>query len=93
MSSHADSTLDWYIDWLKERNPEWTDAQRLEVATGFVTAQQPPQKPAEVEEDEQLAAVDARKAERAEARKGRQYLTGEELMKILVTPGEVKKPS
>jgi hypothetical protein len=88
MSNHTDSTLDWYVDWLKERNPEWTDAQRLEAATGFVAAQQPPQKPVEIEEDEERGAVDARKAERAEERRNRSVLTGDELLKIINSTGE-----
>lgn len=97
MSNHADSTLGWYIDWLKERNPEWSDDQRLEVATGFVTTQQVPERPKEVEEDEKLAAEDARKAERPElyelfykgAGRNRKFLTGEELMAIITAPANI----
>ena len=75
-------TLAWYVQWLGERNPEWTDEQRLEIATGFVTAQLPPQQPAEIEEEPITNVLDLRAADR----KMRRYLTGKELMEILQTP-------
>jgi len=28
------NTVEWYVNWLKEARPDWTDEQRLEVATG-----------------------------------------------------------
>jgi hypothetical protein len=51
MSAFEDSTLDWYIQFLTQRYPDWTPEQRLEVATGFVNQQKPPQRPAEIEEE------------------------------------------
>jgi len=56
------STIEWYVGWLKEVRPDWTDEQRLEIATGFATQQQPPVRPTEIEEDEELAAKDAQAA-------------------------------
>ena len=50
MSLH-DNTVSWYVNWLKEARPDWTDEQRLEVATGFADHQQQPL-PAMVKEDE-----------------------------------------
>jgi hypothetical protein len=97
MSNHTDSTVEWYINWLQERNPDWTDAQRLEVATGFSKSQQVPARPTEAEEDDPVEAMEritgqeVRKAERAEERKNRKYLTGKELMDILSTAGAVPK--
>jgi hypothetical protein len=57
-SNHLDSTICWYMDWLKRRNPEWTEEQRLELATGFATSQQQPQKLIEQEEEEPSASKD-----------------------------------
>ncbi len=61
-------TLAWYVDWLGERNPEWTEDQRLEVATGFAKAQQPPTRPTleEIVEDNRIEDED--NTERATAR-------------------------
>lgn len=87
--SNTQTTIEWYVEWLRERNPDWTDEQRLEVATGFAVLQEPPKRPVvEPEEtpDEQTAA-EARK----EDRKNRRYLTGKELMEILQTPGAIPK--
>jgi len=36
------NTVEWYVNWLKEARPDWTDEQRLEVATGFADRQQVP---------------------------------------------------
>ena len=78
----ASGTLSWYIDWLAERCPDWTDEQRLEAATGFAQSQLPPQQPAEIEEEPITNVLDLRAADR----KMRRYLTGKELMEILQTP-------
>jgi len=86
-------TLSWYIDWLAERCPDWTDEQRLEAATGFAQSQLPPQRPTEdddpVEAMERLTDQEIRAADR----KARRYLTGKELMEILQTPGAIPKVS
>jgi hypothetical protein len=82
-------TLAWYLEWLSERNPEWTDEQRLEIATGFVTTQLPPERPVEIEEEPITNVLDLRAADR----KTRRYLTGKELMEILQTPGAIPKVS
>jgi hypothetical protein len=72
MSNHSDSTLEWYINWLAERHPEWSPEQRLEVATGFV-AQQQPLTPKEEEPDyDEIPLPETpetrREAKRADAR-------------------------
>jgi hypothetical protein len=86
-------TLTWYIRWLSERYPDWTDEQRLEIATGFVTAQLPPERP--VEDDDPVEAMERLTDQeiRAADRKARRYLTGKELMEILQTPGAIPKVS
>ena len=92
--NYIDSTISWYLDWLKENRPDLSDEQRTELATGFVTAQQPPKRPTEAEEDEAIeqAQRDTEDAlARREERKKRRFLTGEELIEILQTPGEVKE--
>jgi len=85
--------LTWYINWLSERYPDWTDEQRLEIATGFVTAQLPPERP--VEDDDPVEAMERLTDQeiRAADRKARRYLTGKELMEILQTPGAIPKVS
>ena len=77
--------LTWYINWLSELYPDWTEEQRLEIATGFVAAQLPPARL--VEEDDPVEEA------RKEERKMRRYLTGEELLEILQTPGTIPKVS
>ena len=88
MNNHLDGTICWYVDWLKERNPEWTEERCLELATGFATAQQPLARPTldELTEENEKTNAEERKAERAGERKDRQYLTGKELMAILTSP-------
>jgi hypothetical protein len=62
------TTVEWYVDWLKERNPEWTDEQRLEIATGFANQQLPVTKSATVGEepaaDEEPTPEDVREQKR-----------------------------
>jgi hypothetical protein len=77
--------LTWYINWLSELYPDWTEEQRFEIATGFVAAQLPPARL--VEEDDPVEEA------RKEERKMRRYLTGEELLEILQTPGTIPKVS
>jgi hypothetical protein len=84
-----DSTVEWYVTWLKNFQPDWTDEQRLEVATGFAQSQLPPQRPAEIEEEPISNVLDLRAADR----KARRYLTSKELMEILQTPGAIPKVS
>ena len=75
-------TLSWYIDWLAERCPDWTDEQRLEAATGFAQSQLPPQQPPEDDDPEATNLLTDHEI-RAADRKARRYLTGKELMEIL----------
>jgi hypothetical protein len=75
-------TLSWYIDWLAERCPDWTDEQRLEAATGFAQSQLPPQQPPEDDDPEAMNLLTDHEI-RAADRKARRYLTGKELMEIL----------
>ena len=76
-------TLTWYINWLGERYPDWTEEQRVEAATGFTRQQLPPQRPTEDDDPVDLLVEEASVAER----KARRYLTGKELMEIVRTPG------
>ena len=85
-------TLAWYVDWLGERNPVWTEDQRLEVATGFARQQLPPQRPPE-DEDSDDGIMERLKETHAAERKARRHLTGKELMEILQTPGALPKVS
>jgi hypothetical protein len=89
---HDSGTLAWYLAWLSERNPEWTDEQRLEIATGFVTAQLPPARPIK-DEDSDDGIMERLKEAHAAERKARRYLTSKELMEILQTPGAIPKVS
>ena len=82
-------TLIWYINWLSERYPDWTEEQCVEVATGFTRQQLPPERPVEIEEEPITNVLDLRAADR----KTRRYLTGKELMEILQTPGTIPKIS
>ena len=93
MSNHTDSTIEWYVTELKERNPEWTDEQCLEMATGFTMSQcSPAQLSDEISIDEVLSqAVADHRAERAAERKNRKYLSGKELMAILSVPKTATK--
>ena len=80
-------TLTWYINWLGERYPDWTEDQCLEAATGFARQQLPPQRPTEDDDDDPVDAMDRLAGEaRAAERKARRYLTGKELMEIIQTP-------
>ena len=91
MSNHAETSIEWYVNWLAENRPDIAPDQRLELATGFVAQQQPLVRPDDAAEDQDVIDEDTlREATRAEERKNRKYLTGDELMKILATPGEVK---
>jgi len=80
MSFHEESTIEWYLDWLKENRPDLADDVRLELATGFATQQSPVQKVNSADEDDELPAE--QKSERAEQRK-RARLTAAELQKII----------
>ncbi|MFI5260845.1 MAG: hypothetical protein ACHQU0_03560 [Candidatus Paceibacteria bacterium] len=95
MSNHTDSSIEWYINWLAENRPDLRAEQRVELATGFVQSQQPPTAAAETDDDTDDAPTEEqlREEARANERKNRKYLTGDELMKILATPGEAKAPN
>ena len=80
-------TLTWYINWLSERYPDWTEDQRLETATGFSRQQLPPQRPSEDADDDPVDAMDRLAGEASVAeRKARRFLTGIGLMEIIQTP-------
>jgi len=53
------STVEWYVKWLQETHPDWTEDQRLEVATGFADRQQQPL-PAVAELEEEAPADETR---------------------------------
>ncbi len=98
MSNHTETSVAWYLNWLAETRPDISPDQRLELATGFVAQQQPPARPTAVEEENEQAwdsnsEFGKREEVRAAERKNRKYLTGEELMEVLATPGEVKTPN
>lgn len=78
---HTDSTIEWYVGWLGERNPEWTDEQRLEVATGFAKQQEP--QSLQVIEDDALVADKTAAELRTAERKARRHLTADELSALL----------
>jgi hypothetical protein len=87
--SHTENTVAWYVEWLNERNPEWTDEQRLEVAIGFAQQQAPPKPKAEEdapETDEPQTEESAREQERAQARR---HLNAKELQAILEPPKKI----
>jgi hypothetical protein len=73
------STLEWYVNWLAERYPDWTEEVRLSLATDFAIQQLPP-----VRKTDEFGEPDTTEEEltRAEQRK-RARLTGKELMDIL----------
>ncbi len=92
MSNYTQTSIEWYVNWLSEQRPDLSPEQRLELATGFVQQQELPTRPSEDEDDADAAPDEEQLREQARAneRKNRKYLTGDELMKILATPGEVK---
>lgn len=71
-ADHSVTTTEWYVDWLKENYPDWSDDQRLEVATGFANQQLPPVRPIEEAEEETEVLTD----ERAKRRKDERMLRG-----------------
>ncbi len=90
MSNYTQTSIEWYVNWLSEQRPDLSPEQRLELATGFVQQQEPPTRPVEDDADASPDEEQLREQARANERKNRKYLTGDELMKILATPGEVK---
>jgi len=74
-------TVQWYVEWLTVRFSDWTEEQRLEIATEFARQQLPPQCAVEPEEDETVADVDP----------PRKHLNKKELQAILAPPPQVKK--
>lgn len=88
MSNHLESTVEWYVQWLADRYPDWTPEQRIEIATGFAEQQQPPKAKLPEEDIEEDSQNNARPEERKDARR-RTYLTDKELTDILAPPPEI----
>jgi hypothetical protein len=74
------STLEWYVNWLAERYPEWPEEVRLQYATDFAVQQLPPVRKTEdgMYDLEPASEEDVRAEQRKRAR-----LTMKEIMGIL----------
>jgi len=68
MSNHADSSIEWYINWLAETRPDISPEQRVELAIGFVQQQQPPERPREEDSVEEIEQESPREQQRREYR-------------------------
>lgn len=68
------TTTEWYVEWLKDNYPDWSDEQRLEIATGF--AKQQEFIVGTVVEVEEPVADDPKADARAKRRKDERMLRG-----------------
>ena len=81
-NNQAQSTTEWYVNWLTETRPDLTPEQVLEMATGFANQQLPLVRKPDIDDAEEDSSVPTAEEVR-EAQRSRARLTGKELAAII----------